>query len=342
MSVPGGPRVRGEVGALRPHGRRAPAARGVVGRASVDFAAALGADGTWSVHALEVNLRKGGTTHPYSALRNLVPGRYDDDGARWITADGSERSYWSTDNLLDPSWQGLRPSVVIDQLAAEGLEFDIEAGTGVVLHMLSCLAIDGRLGLTAIGRTPEHTADLYEAAAAAISSAAGRGRVRLGRNQGERSLCRAPISRVRMRFFAVPGGRRLAMKARSNHDSSSTLTPKTTTRRACSTATLCQRCPLPCRTPAAWSGRGLASGPVGPMTQEQRGLVDETEPVAVGIEAIERTLSPWSQLDRRELSAAACALAGARRRARRWRSTGSPGSTEMAPTAQPANRSRPR
>ncbi len=150
------------------------AARGVVGRASVDFAAALGADGTWSVHALEVNLRKGGTTHPYSALRNLVPGRYDDDGARWITADGSERSYWSTDNLLDPSWQGLRPSVVIDQLAVEGLEFDIEAGTGVVLHMLSCLAIDGRLGLTAIGRTPEHAAELYEAAAAAISSAAGR------------------------------------------------------------------------------------------------------------------------------------------------------------------------
>ena len=67
------------------------AARGVVGRASVDFAAALDASGAWSVHALEVNLRKGGTTHPYSALRNLVPGRYDEDAGaldrrRWQRA----------------------------------------------------------------------------------------------------------------------------------------------------------------------------------------------------------------------------------------------------------------
>ena len=41
--------------------------------------------------------------------------------------------------------------------------------------MLSCLAIDGRLGLTAIGRTPEHAAELYEAAGAAVAAAARQG-----------------------------------------------------------------------------------------------------------------------------------------------------------------------
>jgi len=51
---------------------------------------------------------------------------------------------------------------VIRAVAAEGLQFDARTGTGVVLHMLSCLAIDGRFGLTAIGRTPEQAADLYE------------------------------------------------------------------------------------------------------------------------------------------------------------------------------------
>lgn len=150
------------------------AAAGVVGRASIDFAAACDATGAWTVHALEVNLRKGGTTHPYAALRNLVPGRYDEDAGRWIADDGSERSYWSTDNLVDPDWQELRAAAVIDQVACEGLQFDGDAGTGVVLHMLSCLAIDGRLGLTAIGRTPEHAAELYEAAAAAVARAASR------------------------------------------------------------------------------------------------------------------------------------------------------------------------
>ena len=53
------------------------AARGCAGRAGVDFMAARTGDGPWSLTALEVNLRKGGTTHPFSALRSLVPGHYD-------------------------------------------------------------------------------------------------------------------------------------------------------------------------------------------------------------------------------------------------------------------------
>ena len=53
------------------------AARGCVGRVSVDFMAARTGRRPWRLTALEVNLRKGGTTHPYSALRNLVPGHYD-------------------------------------------------------------------------------------------------------------------------------------------------------------------------------------------------------------------------------------------------------------------------
>ena len=38
--------------------------------------------------------------------------------------------------------------------------------------MLSCLAIDGRVGLTAIGHTPAHAAELYEAAGVAVAAAA--------------------------------------------------------------------------------------------------------------------------------------------------------------------------
>ena len=61
------------------------------------------------------------------------------------------RAYWATDNLVDPAWKGVPPRSVIDEVAAAGLQLDPATGTGVVLHMLSCLAIDGRLGLTAIG-----------------------------------------------------------------------------------------------------------------------------------------------------------------------------------------------
>lgn len=145
------------------------AARGVIGRLSVDFVASADAAGRWSVYALEVNLRKGGTTHPYTALRHLVPGHYQPGLGSWRAADGTPRSYVATDNLVDPAWRGLPPAEVIGALASAGLQFDRRKGTGVVLHMLSGLAIDGRLGLTAIGLSPGHAQSLYDATAGTIA-----------------------------------------------------------------------------------------------------------------------------------------------------------------------------
>ncbi len=147
--------------------------RGACGRTSIDFMAASSTNGSWALYALEVNLRKGGTTHPYAVLRNLVPGRYDAATGTWVTdRDGSTRAYWATDNLVDPSWRGLAPHTAIAAVADAGVQFDIGRGTGVVLHMLTGLAMDGRLGLTAIGHDTDQAAELHDAAAEAIADAA--------------------------------------------------------------------------------------------------------------------------------------------------------------------------
>jgi PGM1 C-terminal domain len=143
--------------------------RACVGRIGVDFMAARTGDEPWSLTALEVNLRKGGTTHPFSALRSLVPGRYDAESGTWrADADGSTRAYRSTDNFVEPSLAERHPQSVIDAVRDAGLQFDGAQGTGVVLHMLGCLAVDGRFGATAIGRTPEHADELYAATLAAV------------------------------------------------------------------------------------------------------------------------------------------------------------------------------
>ncbi len=151
---------------------RSLAASGIVGRVSADFMAAMDGSGRWSLYALEINIRKGGTTHPYAALRHLVPGRYEPGLGTWCAVDGTSRCYASTDNLVDPSWLGLPPADVIRALADSGLQFDRRTGTGVVLHMLSCLAVDGRLGLTAIGLTPDHAQTLYDETARTIGDLA--------------------------------------------------------------------------------------------------------------------------------------------------------------------------
>lgn len=145
------------------------ARRGCVGRAGVDFVAARSGPGPWEVRAVEVNLRKGGTTHPFSALRNLVPGRYDTAAGAWVAdADASTRAYRSTDYLVDPAWTGRPPSSVIEAVRTAGLLFDPERGTGVVLHMLAALAVTGGFGATAIGRTREEADQLFGALLTAV------------------------------------------------------------------------------------------------------------------------------------------------------------------------------
>jgi hypothetical protein len=144
------------------------AARGVIGRVAVDFAAARNAAGAWSVYALEFNLRKGGTTHPYTTLRSLVPGRYEPASGRWITL-GGPRAYTATDNLVNPAWRGASTRSAIEAVRAAGIAFDPNDGMGVVLHMLLGLSIDGRLGLTAIGTSPAHADDLYAQTSVALN-----------------------------------------------------------------------------------------------------------------------------------------------------------------------------
>jgi hypothetical protein len=147
---------------------------GARGRLSVDFVAVR--QGTWDVMAIEVNLRKGGTTHPLTALRHLVPGHYDAERGRWVATGGGTRCYSSTDNLLDPAWQGLRPDAAIEAVDRSGASFSRASGTGVVLHALSGLGVDGRCGVTAIGGSPEEGDALIAEAQSAIAVAAARAR----------------------------------------------------------------------------------------------------------------------------------------------------------------------
>ena len=96
------------------------ARRGAVGRVGLDFAAAQDPAGRWNVAALEINLRKGGTTHPFVVLRHLVPGRYDIGSGRWIAEDGSTRSYRSSDNLIDELCIDFPAAKVIKNIADAG------------------------------------------------------------------------------------------------------------------------------------------------------------------------------------------------------------------------------
>ncbi len=148
------------------------ASKGGLGRLGIDFVTARSGTDDWSVHAIEINLRKPGTSHPYSALRHLAPGRYDVDAGTYTDDRGQAKFYVASDNLVEENWTGIAEVDVIAAIRDAGLSFDTSSRTGVVPHMLSCLAIDGRFGLTAIANSPAQAEELQEATVSAMRALA--------------------------------------------------------------------------------------------------------------------------------------------------------------------------
>ncbi len=130
--------------------------------------------GEWTAYAIELNLRKGGTTHPFLTLQFLTDGGYDGDSGSYRTAGGASKHLVASDHLEDPRLKVLTVSDLFDTVVVHGLHFDQARETGVVFHMISSLTECGRIGVTAVGDTPEQAQQLYARASSTILEEAER------------------------------------------------------------------------------------------------------------------------------------------------------------------------
>ena len=136
------------------------AAAGVVGRFGIDFVVARQQRG-WAPYAVEINLREGGTSHPYMALWLLTDGSLAEDKTTFTTPQGQAKCYFATDNLGDAAYCGIRVGDFLAASAASGLDWNPHSQTGAVYHMLRSLQPQGRIGVTAIGNTPAQAHEIY-------------------------------------------------------------------------------------------------------------------------------------------------------------------------------------
>ncbi len=127
---------------------------GVLGRFAVDFVVARRGDGGWEPYAIEINLRKGGTTHPFLTLQFLTDGVYDPDQGLFIAANGQKKYFVASDHLESLAYRALAPDDLFDMAVRHRLHFDQTRQTGVIFHMLATLAENGRFGAVAIGNSP--------------------------------------------------------------------------------------------------------------------------------------------------------------------------------------------
>ncbi len=142
------------------------AAKGAIERFSADFIAVRQPEGApsgrrWDLQAIEINLRKGGTTHPFMALKLLTNGRYDRSTGLFYNQQGIPKYYIASDNLHKEHYRGLLPSDLMDIIAFNRLHFKSTTETGSVFHLMGCLSEFGKLGLTSIGDSPQQAEDIY-------------------------------------------------------------------------------------------------------------------------------------------------------------------------------------
>ena len=136
------------------------AQKGVLGRFGVDFISVREGE-SWRHVAIEINLRKGGTTHPFLMLQFLTDGRYHAGTGEFLTPAGQPRCYYASDNLEAAQYRGLTPFDLVDIAVVNGLHFHAASSEGVAFHLIGALSEFGKLGVVCIGRDSAHADALY-------------------------------------------------------------------------------------------------------------------------------------------------------------------------------------
>ncbi len=148
---------------------------GVLGRFALDFVAVRNQQGEWEHYAIEINLRKGGTTHPFLTLQFLTDGDYDPESGIFKTPLGEQKYFVASDHLESPAYRVFTHHDLFDIVSRHGLHFDQTRHKGVVLHMMNAIGESGLLGLTAVGNSHEEAGAIYDRAVQVLDEEAARG-----------------------------------------------------------------------------------------------------------------------------------------------------------------------
>ena len=147
--------------------------KGVMGRFATDFVSVPNPDGSFTHHAIEVNLRKGGTTHPFLTLRFLTDGEYDPETGAFFAQNGREKVYFASDTLQAEHYKGLSPDDLIDISVYNGLHFHNATERGTVFHLMGALSEFGKLGMVCIGDNLQQARFLYKKTKSVLDQATG-------------------------------------------------------------------------------------------------------------------------------------------------------------------------
>jgi hypothetical protein len=148
------------------------ASEGVIGRFGIDFVCARHGQ-QWQTTPIEINLRKGGTTHPFLMLQYLTDGAYDPDTTTYRTPVGRACFYYASDNLQSAAYVGLTPDDLIDIAVDNDLHFDAAAQRGVMFHLIGALSEYGKFGAVCVAESRANAERLFRDVVAVLNRETG-------------------------------------------------------------------------------------------------------------------------------------------------------------------------
>ncbi|HND31047.1 MAG TPA: peptide ligase PGM1-related protein, partial [Myxococcota bacterium] len=134
--------------------------KGVIGRFATDFVSVKEGD-HWRHYAIEVNLRKGGTTHPFLTLRFLTDGSFDEQTGLFYSQSGRPKYYYASDSVQSDHYKGTGPADLVDLAVMNELHYHSATDRGVVFHLIGALSEFGKLGMVCIGDNRQQAEFLY-------------------------------------------------------------------------------------------------------------------------------------------------------------------------------------
>ena len=107
-------------------------------------------------YLIEINLRKGGTTHPYWTAKAALDASTCELTGRLKSSSGNFRLYHSNDNLLVRDQRRKRSlGDFLLKMRKAGISYDHKSQKGAIFHMLNSWEPDGKIGAVFIGESDE-------------------------------------------------------------------------------------------------------------------------------------------------------------------------------------------
>jgi len=133
----------------------------IYGIFSIDFLVTQ-KNNKYEISVIEINIRKGGTTHPYWTSKLLLDACRSEESGCLIDNQGREYVYRSNDNFEKQTNNILSLDEILNGAKEENLIFNLDQKEGVIFHLLSAWRPLGKIGYTIIAKNSNRLDKIQE------------------------------------------------------------------------------------------------------------------------------------------------------------------------------------